>query len=212
MGKYTERFKSTNWKDKLKETEGRKGLLPWLSFSIQRWVLIGIACVSALVTIISIVTGEYFPGGLVFTIVAAFTFYIGFKTSWLKNIDRVNKPIRITSAIVVGAGVLAIIIYLAIAIFYILALIFILLLFFFVLKAWLSSDETKSEGVVKQDGRTYRQNWLGNWEADKDFLGNDKVERDWLGNPKIERDWKGDQKIEKDWKGDPIIPPKKHKK
>ncbi len=67
--------------------------------------------------------------------------------------------------------------------------------------------ETKEE-VELQDGRTYRQDWLGEWKADKDWLGNDKVERDWLGNPVVERDWKGDQKVRRDWKGDPIVPPK----
>jgi hypothetical protein len=66
--------------------------------------------------------------------------------------------------------------------------------------------ETKEE-VILQDGRTYRQDWLDGWKADKDWLGNDKVERDWLGNPVVERDWKGDQKVKRDWKGDPIVPP-----
>ncbi len=198
-----------NWTEKIKEKEGRKGLIPWLSVTIQKWVLIGVACIATLVTVISIGSGGYFPTGLVFTIIATFTFYVGFKTNWLKSIDRANKPIRIAGAVVVSAGVLAAIIYLAIVIFYILAIIFILLLFFFVLKAWLSGDQAKGERVIKQDGRMYRQNWLGNWNADKDWMGNDEVERDWLGNPKIETDWKGDQKIERDWKGDPTVPPKK---
>lgn len=72
-------------------------------------------------------------------------------------------------------------------------------------------DSETGERIIKQDGRMYRKNWLGDWKADKDILGNDKVERDILGNPKIEKDWKGDQIIEKDWKDDPIVPPKKKK-
>lgn len=59
----------------------------------------------------------------------------------------------------------------------------------------------------KQDGKTYRQDWKGDWVADKDWKGDDKVERDWLGNPKIERDWLGHQKVARDWKGDPVIQP-----
>ena len=64
------------------------------------------------------------------------------------------------------------------------------------------------ERIIKQDGRNYRQDWLGNWVAEKDWLGQDKVETDWLGNPKIERDWLGRQKVETDWLGRPIVPPK----
>ena len=63
---------------------------------------------------------------------------------------------------------------------------------------------------IKQNGKTYRQDWKGDWVADKDWKGDDKVERDWLGNPKIERDWLGHQKIERDWKGDPIVPPEEN--
>ncbi|MCK4815212.1 hypothetical protein KA005_05535 [bacterium] len=52
--------------------------------------------------------------------------------------------------------------------------------------------------VIKQDGKTYKQNGWGDWVAETDWLGNDKVETDWLGNPKIETDWLGN----------PIISPK----
>jgi ABC-type cobalt transport system substrate-binding protein len=215
MVKFTEKVKKTNWKDKLREKQGRKGLLPWISVSIQKWILIGVIFMATLVTLISTRSGGYIPGGLIFTIIVAFACYVGFKTNWLKNVDNANKPLRVAGAIVVGAGALAAIIFAAISIFYIVIGILLIVLFFailfFVLKTWLSGDEGKGKKVIKQNGRTYRQNWMGNWEADKDWTGNDKVERDWLGNPKIETDWKGDQKIERDWKGDPIIPPKKDK-
>ena len=69
-------------------------------------------------------------------------------------------------------------------------------------------DSKTGKRIIKQDGRTYRQNSLGKWVADKDLIGTDKVEKDWMGSPKIEKDLKGDQKIEKDWKSDPIVPPK----
>lgn len=63
----------------------------------------------------------------------------------------------------------------------------------------------KNGEFVKQDGKTYRQSFLGSWEAEKDCFGNDIVETDWLGNPKIETDWLGNQKTETDWLGNPII-------
>lgn len=63
--------------------------------------------------------------------------------------------------------------------------------------------------IIKQDGKTYRQDWKGDWKPDTDWKGDPKVETDWKGDPKIETDWKGDQKIETDWKGDPIVPPDK---
>lgn len=66
----------------------------------------------------------------------------------------------------------------------------------------------KMSKVIKQDGKTYKQNGWGDWVAETDWLGNDKVETDWLGNPKIETDWLGNQKIETDWLGNPIISPK----
>lgn len=72
-------------------------------------------------------------------------------------------------------------------------------------------DPKNRERIIKQDGKTYRQNWLGQWVPDTDWVGNDKVERDWFGNPKIERDWIGNEKIERDWFGNPIVPPKKEK-
>jgi hypothetical protein len=72
-------------------------------------------------------------------------------------------------------------------------------------------DSETGDRIIKQNGKTYRQNWSGNWEADKDELGRDKVERDWKGDPVIEKDWKGDQKIERDLKGDPEVPLHKKK-
>ena len=65
------------------------------------------------------------------------------------------------------------------------------------------------EKVIKQDGKTYRQDWKGDWKPDTDWKGDAKVETDWKGAPKIKTDWKGDQKIETDWKGDPIVQPDK---
>jgi len=63
-------------------------------------------------------------------------------------------------------------------------------------------DSKTGERIIKQDGRTYRQNPLGNWVADKDLIGADKVDNG----------WKGAQEIERDWKSDPIVPPKDDKK
>lgn len=68
-------------------------------------------------------------------------------------------------------------------------------------------DDIAGRKVIKQDGKTYRQNWRDAWVADKTFFGNDKVERDFWGRPKIERDWLGRQKVEKDWLGRPGILP-----
>jgi len=62
---------------------------------------------------------------------------------------------------------------------------------------------------IEQDGKRYYQNFLGQWEAEKDWFGNDKVETDWLGNPKIETDWLGNQKVETDWLGKPIVTPER---
>jgi len=67
--------------------------------------------------------------------------------------------------------------------------------------------DTDGKRIIKQDGKTYRQDWLGNWQAETNWLGQDKVETDWLGKPKIETDWLGQQKIETDWLGTPIVPP-----
>lgn len=63
----------------------------------------------------------------------------------------------------------------------------------------------KGEGPIRQDGKTYRKDFLGEWRADRDFLGNEKVERDFFGNPKIERDFFGNQKIERDFFGNPKV-------
>jgi hypothetical protein len=70
----------------------------------------------------------------------------------------------------------------------------------------LEEGDMGDERVIRQDGKTYRQDWKGDWVADKDWLGNDKVETEWLGNPKIETDWLGSAKVETDWLGNPIIP------
>ncbi|MBV6401300.1 MAG: hypothetical protein CNIPEHKO_01599 [Anaerolineales bacterium] len=67
-------------------------------------------------------------------------------------------------------------------------------------------DKKTGERIIKQGGKTYRENFWGKWEPDKDFLGEDKIERDILGSLRIERDIFGDEKIEKDIFGNPIIP------
>jgi hypothetical protein len=195
----------SKWTEKIKEKEGRKGLIPWLSVSIQKGIFIYTAIAIILVIPIYVFAGEYWPGGMIFTILAAIIVYVGFKTSWLKNVERANKLTRFVGAVIVGFGAFGLLLVL-------LELALCFLLFFLIFKALLSSGKAKGEKVIKQDGRTYRENWTGNWEADKDWTGNDKVERDLLGNPKIETDWKGDQKIETDWKGVPIVPPKKNGK
>ncbi len=61
---------------------------------------------------------------------------------------------------------------------------------------------------IKQDGKTYHQNWLGEWQPETDLIGDPVVETDWAGNPVVERDWAGNQIIEKDdWTLRPIIDP-----
>jgi hypothetical protein len=192
MSKWIEIFK-----EKVKEKEGRKGLVPWLSLTIQKWVLIVVIYFSSMGTIMSIAQKAYFPSVL-FAAIAIFSFYVGFKTKWLNSIDETNKPIKQGGAIVIGIGTLAIVMFLAIAVFWILVAIFVLLGFL-----------GKGNTIIKQDGKTYHQNVMGDWNPEKDWMGNDKVDRDLLGNPKIETDWKGDQIIERDWKGDPIITPEK---
>jgi len=193
----------SKWLDHLKEKQGRKGLVPWLSFTIQKIVLIGVVIMAALFAINLATSGGYFPYGLIFTAVAIVAFYVGVQTKWLNGISLASKPIRITGAIIICAGVLAVIIYLAIMVIMILVGIFIL---FCLLCYFLGGGVGDS---IKQDGKTYHRNINGDWDAEKDWLGNDKVDRDLLGNPKIETDWAGNQKIEKDWNGNPIIPPDK---
>ena len=70
-------------------------------------------------------------------------------------------------------------------------------------------DSKTEEQIIRQDGRTYREDSIRGWVPDKNILGNDNVEKDFFGNPKIERDVFGDQKVEKDIFGNPIVPPKK---
>lgn len=70
-------------------------------------------------------------------------------------------------------------------------------------------DPKTGERIIKQDGKTYRQDWKGDWKPDTDWKGDPKIETDWLGTPKIETDWLGNPKIETDWKGDPIVQPDK---
>lgn len=70
-------------------------------------------------------------------------------------------------------------------------------------------DIKTKERIIKQDGRTYRKDLLGEWNADKDIFGSDEVEKDIFGDPTVEKDIFGDQIVEKDIFGDPIIPPKK---
>lgn len=70
-------------------------------------------------------------------------------------------------------------------------------------------DLKTEERIIRQDGRTYREDSIRGWVPDKDFLGSDVVERDIFGDPEIERDIFGDQKIERDIFRDPIVPPKK---
>lgn len=69
-----------------------------------------------------------------------------------------------------------------------------------------------NERVIKQDGKTYRQDWKGDWIADTDIFGRDKVETDIFGIPKIETDAFGYQVIEADSFGFPIIPPDSSKR
>ena len=70
---------------------------------------------------------------------------------------------------------------------------------------------SKDKNIIKQDGKTYRQDVFGNWVADKDFFGNEKVDRDSFGNPEIEHDFFGNQKIEQNWLGQPKIDTEKSK-
>ncbi|HJH29447.1 MAG TPA: hypothetical protein C5S51_07120 [Methanosarcinaceae archaeon] len=72
-------------------------------------------------------------------------------------------------------------------------------------------DQKTNERIIKQDGRTYRNNSLFGWKADTDIFGNDKVDTDVFGNPEIDTDVFGNQKIETDILSKPIVPPIKKK-
>ena len=191
---------TSKWIENLREKQGRKGLVPWLSFTIQKWMLVGVVVVSALFVFSSTSSGQYYPMGLVFTGIGVLTFYVGLKTKWLNGLDMASKPVKITGGIIVCAGVLAVIVYLAI-------MVLMILVGILVLAALLLYFLGGAGRTVRQDGKTYHQNIAGDWKAEKDWMGNDKVERDWMGNPKVERDWLGNQKVERDWKGDPLVPP-----
>lgn len=190
----------SRWLENFREKEGRKGLVPWLSFTIQKWMLVGVVCISALLSLSSISSGAYVPTGLLFTGIAVLALYVGFRTRWLGSVELASKPVRILGAVIVCAGVLAVIASLAIMVIVVLVGILVLL-------GLLSYFLGGGGSTVRQGGKTYHQDLGGNWKAEKDFMGNDKVERDWMGNPKVERDWMGNEKIERDWKGDPKVPP-----
>jgi len=99
----------SKWTEKIREKEGRKGLIPWLSVSVQKWILVGIICIGITTIVISIGSDSLFPLGLILVLVTAFTIYISFKTSWLKKVDNANKPLRIAGGVVLGVVVIALV-------------------------------------------------------------------------------------------------------
>jgi hypothetical protein len=154
------------WIDKIREKEGKKGLLPWLSVKIQKWILIGLACVGLLGTVIGVLSGGYFPVGLVSTIVGAAALYVGFKTAWLKNLDKASRPVRITGTILISAGTLMTIVFLAYAVIWIVFFIVIILIlgaiFYFVVLG--GADKGKIEGRAGEvigETRIIRKKFLG---------------------------------------------------
>lgn len=132
----------SKWIEKIKEKEGRKGLIPWLSVSIQKGILIYTAVTIILVIPIYVFAGEYWPGGMIFTIIAAIIVYVGFRTSWLKNVERANKLTRFAGAVIVGFGVFGLTMVL-------LELVLCLLLFLVITKALFSNSK---EHVIKREG------------------------------------------------------------
>lgn len=90
----------------LKEDEGRRGLLPWLSVDVQKWSLVGVAGMGAIVVIVAAVRGNAVIAVLV-ALATGFLCYVGIRTRWLANIDTVNSATRISAGVIVVAGLLA---------------------------------------------------------------------------------------------------------
>lgn len=113
MAKWFNRIKERI--NSLKEDEGRGGLLPWLSVDVQKWALIGVACMGGIVIIVAAARGNALIGVLV-GLAAGFLCYVGIRTRWLMNIDTVNSATRVGAGAIVVAGVLAGVVFLMIAI------------------------------------------------------------------------------------------------
>ena len=188
----------SKWIDRFKEKEGKKGLLPWLSVRIQRWILIGLACVGVIGTIVTIVNGSYLPVGLLLTAIGATALWVGFKTSWVRDLDRASKPIKVAGAILIGAGTLLAIALLAYVLFYVVIIILAIVLFFlfiiFILKAYFGGEdrgEIKGRaGEVIRETRIIREKIIGQGSSliDESGIKIGEIQKAWFSDDQIIRD------------------------
>jgi hypothetical protein len=130
------------WTDSFKETQGRRGFIPWLSVSIQKWILIGVICfsgISILVGLFTITRGGAIE--LLWVLLAAPAIYSGIKSKWLKDVNNSSLFVKICGAIAVGFGTLVVVAVVAYMAFIVLAVIIVLIVVIYILAH--SGDDKK---------------------------------------------------------------------
>ncbi len=184
------------WLSKIKENNGAKGFLPWLSVKIQKALLITAACIGGIVIFASLAGGKYFPLGFLGTILAFLAIYSGLKTKWLKDIEVASKATKIIGAAAIGIASLIVLVglaYMAIAILIVVLFIAGLVLF---LTSWASQKEGKIEGGVGSaisKGTKIHKNFFGQSSnlVDESGAKAGSLEKAWFSEDQIIRDCDG---------------------
>ena len=149
-----------DWINHFKEKEGRKGLLPWISVTIQMWILVGLAFIGVIGAIISLFNGGVFPAGLIMTAISAVAFCIGIKTDWARKVESASTPIKITGAVILGAGtlfilvsILSIVVYTVVSILIILFGLAVLALIIYIGLKVASNEEDSGTIIIRERSR-----------------------------------------------------------
>jgi hypothetical protein len=187
------------WLEKLKEKGGKKGLIPWLSVKVQKWILITLVCLTLPAMYMSV--GYSVILVVLDLAIGASALYVGVKTNWLKNIDRASKTVKYIGAADVCIGVLnalIIIVYfvitLAIMAFFLLLFIgFIVLMF----KIFLGSGEKsdKQATTIIRQTRTIREKTFEQGSNLEDASGRKigDIQKAYFSNDQIIRNSDGNQ-------------------
>lgn len=115
----------STWAERIKEKEGRTGLIPWLSVGIQKWLLVAVVLFFGVVETVVAFTDKQWLLAFIFAALGVSALYALLSTRWLSNTRKASKPARVAGYVGLVAG-------LVLALAFILGTLFFLLLIWFI--------------------------------------------------------------------------------